>query len=144
MGIFLEQVELINRAPVTLTVQFDGQCKELKPGSNFVPAVTVPFAKNQNPIMGTQNPYDPHISGCRFLVGVKGTKDPIEPLTVEEWEEHLSRPCREDERQIFEDRYGNDPKAKQLVRGKGRKTTANSRYDAGAAPAGNSDFSSKA
>lgn len=142
-GVFQEQVELINRAPIELAVMFDGQTATLKVGSNFVPKVVVPFAKNQNPIMGTQDPYNPHISGCQFLVGVKGTKDDITPLTVEEWEAHLQRPCREDEQQLFEDRYGADPKAKLITYNKGKKTTARSRHDAGSSPTGNSEFSSK-
>lgn len=143
MGIFLEHVTLINRAPIALSVMFDGQTKTLEPGPNTVPSIVVGFAKNQNPIMGSQDPYNPHISGCRYLVGVANSKDPIEPLTQEEWEEHLRRPCREDEVRLFEDKYGSDPKAKQVVYGKGRKTTANSRYDAGSSPAGNSSFESK-
>ena len=143
MGIFFEQVELFNRAPIDLTVQFDGQCKTLIPGSNAVPRIVVDYAKNQNPIMGTQDPNNPHISGCRYLVGIVG-KDDCTPLTKKEWENHLQRPCREDEQQWFEDRYGNDPKAKLVVRGKGRKTAASSRYDAGSSPAGgNADFSGK-
>ena len=143
MGIFLEQVTLVNRAPIDLTVQFDGQCKTLTPGDNVVPQIVIPFAKNQNPIMGTQDPYNPHISGCRYLVGVKGTKDPCEPLTQQEWEEHLNRPCREDELIRFADKYGNDPKAKLVRHGQGRKTTASSRYDAGSSPAGLAEFSGK-
>ena len=151
MGIFHEQVVLVNRAPIDLTVQFDGQCKTLKPGDNYVPAVVVQFAKNQNPVMGSQDPYNPHLSGCRYLVGVKvdkssgrKQKDPIDPLTKEEWEDHLSRPCREDEQRWFEDKYGSDPKAKLVAYGKGRRTTATSRYDAGSSPSGNSEFSGKA
>lgn len=143
MGIFQEMVELVNRAPVDLTVQFDGQCKTLKPGANMVPAVTVAFAKNQNPIMGSQDPYNPHISGGRYLVGVKGSKDIVEPLTEDEWNTHLGAPCREDVQRLFEDKYGSDPKARLQTYGKGRKTTASSRYDAGSSPAGNADFSGK-
>ena len=143
MGIFLEQVTLVNRAPIDLTVQFDGQCKTLVPGDNIVPSVTVPYAKNQNPIMGSQDPYNPHITGCRYLVGVKGTTDDCEPLSQKEWEEHLDRPCREDELIRFQDRYGNDPKARLVRHGKGRKTTTSSRYDAGSSPAGNAEFSGK-
>ena len=144
MGIFLEHVELFNRTPIDLTVQFDGQCKTLKPGPNTVPGIVVEYAKNQNPIMGTQDPYNPHISGCKYLVGVVGSKDNCTPLTKAQWEEHLSRPCREDEQVWFADRYGSDPKARLVVMGKGRPSTANSRYDAGSSPSGgNADFSSK-
>lgn len=139
-GIFQETVTLINRAPVDLTVQFDGQCKTLTPGPNEVPNAVVAYAKNQNPIMGTQDPYNPHISGCRYLVGVRGTKDNCKPLTKAEWEEHLNRPCREDERQWFADKYGNDPKAKLVTYGKGRQTAATSRYDAGGAESGKAAF----
>ena len=143
MGIFLEHVQLFNRAPIDLEVTFDGQRKKLTPGPNMVPGIVVEYAKNQNPIMGTQDPYNPHISGCRYLVGVVGTKDNCTPLTKMEWEAHLSRPCREDEQQWFMDRYGTDPKAKMVVLGKGRTSTATSRYDAGSSPQGVAEFSGK-
>jgi len=149
MGIFYEHVTLVNRAPVSLTVMFDGQEKTLAPGDNSVPEMIVGFAKNQNPIMGTQDPNNPHISGSRYLVGVKvadGTPfygDEIEPLTAEEWAEHLGRPCRTDEQEAFNERYGNDPKARLVVQGKGRKSTANSRYEAGGTAPGNANFSTK-
>ncbi len=143
MGIFLEQVILFNRAPIALIVQFDGQCKTLEPGNNTVPGVTVQFAKNQNPIMGSQDPYNPHISGGRYLVGVVGTKDDVTPLTKEEWDAHLGAPCREDVQRLFDDKYGSDPKAKLQTYGKGRKTTASSRHDAGSSPSGNSEFSGR-
>lgn len=144
MGIFLEQAELFNRAPVDLTVQFDGQQKTLKALSvSTVPYVVVSFAKNQNPIMGSQDPYNPHISGGRYLVGVVGTKDDCTPLTAEEWADHLGQPCREDVQRVFEDKYGSDPKAKLVTYGKGRKTTASSRHDAGSAPQGLADFSGR-
>lgn len=147
-GIFQDMVELINRAPIDLSVQFDGQSKVLAPGSNMVPKVVVPFAKNQNPIMGTQDPYNPHISGCQYLVGVRAPegqkqKEPIKFLTNEEWADHLGKPCREDVQQLFEDRYGTDPKAKLVMLNKGKATTARSRHDAGASPSGNADFSGK-
>lgn len=135
MGIFHEHVTLINRTPVDLTVTFDGQAKTLTPGENFVPAVVVDFAKNQNPIMGSVDPNNPHISGGRYLVGVKGSHEPgeeVEPLTPEEWANHLGRPCRTDEQEAFMERYGSDPKARLVTNGKGRRSTANSRIEAGA------------
>jgi len=143
-GIFAELVELVNRSPEDLSVTFDGQSKQLPAGKGtMVPKGVVQFAKNQNPIRGTQDPYNPHISGCQYLVGVKGTKDPIAPLTAEEWAAHLGAPCREDVNQWFEDRYGNDPKARMVILNKGRKSTGRSRADAGATPTGNSEFSGK-
>ncbi len=41
MGVFLDQVEVFNRAPIDLVVRFDGQSKFLKPGKNVIPAMTV-------------------------------------------------------------------------------------------------------
>lgn len=137
MGIFHEQVILVNRAPENLTVRFDGQDKTLTPGDNIVPAIVVDFAKNQNPIMGTQDPNNPSISGGRYLVGVKMPNgeafygDEIEPLSPEEWQAHLGRPCRIDEQEAFQERYGSDPKARLVTHGKGRRSTANSRVEAG-------------
>jgi hypothetical protein len=123
MGIFHQQVILINRAPVNLTVTFDGQAKTLTPGENTVPAIVVDYPNN------------PHISGGRYLVGVKDSDEPgeeTEPLTDEEWATHLGRPCRIDEQEAFNEKYGGDPKARLVVHGKGRRSTANSRTEAGA------------
>jgi hypothetical protein len=84
--------------------------------------------------MGSVDPNNPHISGGRYLVGVKDSDEPgeeIEPLTKEEWEDHLNRPCRDDEKAAFQERYGGDPKARQVIHGKGRKLPAGSRTEAG-------------
>lgn len=133
MGIFHEHVVLVNRTPENLTVTFDGQAKTLVPGENSVPAVVVDYAKNQNPIMGSADPNNPHISGGRYLVGVKGAYgEETEMLTPEEWQAHLGRPCRLNEEEAFQERYGSDPKAKMVTYGKGRKSTASSRTEAGA------------
>lgn len=136
-GIFYEMCELINRAPVNLTVQFDGQCKTLTPGKNIIPKCVVQFAKNQNPIMGSQSPHDPTVHGAQYLVGVAEFGDDIEPLTEEEWADHLDKPSREDMEESFRENYGSDPKAKLVLRGKGRKSTAKSRYEAGGSAAVN-------
>ena len=141
MGIFYEQVKIVNRAPIALTVTFDGQRLRLEPGENAVPELVIPYAMNQNPIMGSADPYNPHISGARYLIGVVGDdRYPCTPLTKDEWESHLNRPCRDDETIWFQDRYGSDPKAKQVVMGKGRKSTASSRHDAGGNSGGLATF----
>jgi len=140
MGTFQEQVILVNRAPIDLNVCFDGQNKTLTPGDNIVPGVTVQYAKNQNHIMGSRNPYDPNIDGGRYLVGVKGTKDDCTPLSPEEWAHHLDQPCADNMDEMLAGQHGADPKAKYKAFGKGRKTTAASRYEAGTQPQGNSTF----
>ena len=116
-GIFPELVQLVNRTPIDLSVQFDGQSTVLKPGVNTVPKVVVPYAKNQNPIMGSQDPNNPNVSGCRYLVGVVGTKDLCTPLTKDEWETHMARPLRMDEKALFGELLENDPKLRVIKRG---------------------------
>ena len=145
MGIFHEEVEVFNRAPVPLTARFDGQEKVLQPGLNHLPAVAVPNAKNQNPIMGSADPSNPHVTGARYLIGVVGTKDTCTPLTDEEWQAHLGRPCRWDEQQMFQEEYGSDPKARLVTHGKGRKTVAQSRYekDVAVGGAGSASFEAR-
>lgn len=140
MGIFHEQVEIVNRAPVDLTVIFDGQSKTLKPGKNIVPKAVVQYAKNQNPIKGSQDPNNPHISGARYLVGIPSEGDDCTPLSEEEWNDHLDQPSRINAKEAFLERYGGDPKARLVVQGKGKKSTATSRIEAGGNPRGESSF----
>ena len=74
LGNVLESVTLINRSDRTLTVRYDGEEMRLKPGKTLgFPKVAVPYAKKQNPLMGSQHPYDPtrYIS----LIGVEGVDD---------------------------------------------------------------------
>ena len=78
MGI-QETVTLINRTTSPLKVTFDGMDIPIKPGVNHgFPAVCVPYAKAQNPLMGSKHPFSP--THFESLVGVEGTKDPITPL----------------------------------------------------------------
>lgn len=142
MGIFYEHTVVINRAPIDITVTFDGQCKTLKPGANSIPSKTIPYAKNQNPIMGTQDPNNPTIWGGRYLIGVPGEDLPedCEPLSEEAWQNHLGQPQRIDSEAAFQERYGGDPRAKQVVHGKGKKTTASSKYEAGVGVKGTGSF----
>jgi len=134
MGIIYEECVLVNRSPKDLSVQFDGQTVRLPPGENRLPVVMVSFAKNQNPIKGTQDYHNPHLNACKYLVGVKG-KDDCTPLTEEEWADHLQQPMRVNAEQVFEEHYAGDPKAKQVVRGRGN-TAAKSHYEAGGSDQG--------
>jgi hypothetical protein len=94
IGVFQDLVEIVNRAPVNLSVQFDGQSHTLTPGKNFIPRVTIPYAKNQNPFKGSADLDNPTASGLDFLIGVVGTRDNCEPLTKEEWAAHTTSPSR--------------------------------------------------
>lgn len=140
MGIFYEHVKVVNRAPVKLTVRYDGQEIDLPPGEGSIPQRVIRHALNQNPVMGSQDPNNPHMSGARYLIGivdpeVAGRYDlaanDCTPLTEVEWEAHLGRPCRVDVEAMFEEKYANDPKAKLVKAGKGRVPAAKSRFEAG-------------
>ena len=79
LGNVLESVTLVNRTKRVLTVRYDGEEMKLKPGrtKNF-PRVAVAYAQKQNPLMGSQHPYDPtqYIS----LIGVEADEDASQAL----------------------------------------------------------------
>jgi len=122
MAVFHELVTLVNRAPVPLTIRFDGQESTIQPGDNQVPKIVIPYAKNQNPIMGSADAANPTLSGARYLVGVKGTKDNCTPLTKVEWETHTGRPSRMDT--SFITNTLNPKKERMIVGGKNKSTHA--------------------
>ena len=130
MGIFYDQVTIINLAPIPLNVTFDGQTMRVPPGESQIPKVVVPYAKNQNVIMGSADADNPNISGALYLISVKGSKrDRQEPLTKEEWAAHQDAPSRINTERFFEDRLV--PGERVVTRGKGRKVQARSLFDAG-------------
>lgn len=131
MGIFYNMIEVHNRAPITLSVRFDGQETNVPPGYSFLPKVCILHAMNQNPIMGKSDANNPNVSGGEYLIAAKGSKYDGPDLTEDEWEEHLGRPCRIDEQEYFAEKLG--PKERVVTRGKGRKTQAKSRFDTGVA-----------
>ena len=79
MGIlanYRDSVTLVNRTSRVLNVRYDGEDMKLKPGKNpNFPVIAVPFAKNQNPLMGSRHPNSP--GKFIALVGVEGTKDDV-------------------------------------------------------------------
>lgn len=143
-GVFLQTTKVFNRAPESVFVFFDGERREIPVGYFDLPNMTLYHAKNQNPIMGSGDPNNPHESGTRYLVLEPGDEGYGEPLSAEEWADHLGKPCRVDEQAAFAERYANDPKAKLIVRGAKNSATARNRYEAGSAPKGNADFTNKA
>jgi hypothetical protein len=129
MGIFYDMATVINLAPVTLNVTFDGQTLRIPPGESVIPKVTLSYAKNQNPVPGSADMDNPHISGAQYLISVKGSGDRQEPFTKEEWEAMAGKPSRWNTEDYFADTL--DPKDKVITRGKGRKTQAKGSFDAG-------------
>jgi len=127
-GVFQDMVPIVNRTPVSLTVTFDGQTTTVPSGKGFLPSITINFAKNQNPIMGSVDPNNPSISGGEYLIGVVG-RDNCEMLSKEEWNAHCDAISRVDLKTLMEDELG--PGERVEVRGKGRKTQARNAFEAG-------------
>jgi hypothetical protein len=116
MGIFQDTVELINRTSKPLNVRFDGQDMVLQPNysatgerlkgvKNMVPKIVVPFAKNQNVLMGSEDAIDP--SDFKFLVAVKGSKD------SDSYQEQSGAPARVSLESMLD-----DPNSTIMLRGK--------------------------
>ena len=133
---FPKQVKVFNRAPITLSMMFDGERHPLPPGEQALPEHTIAKAQNQNPIMGTGDPYNPGVLGTKYLIVREDEEGFGEPLTREQWEDHCNRPCREDETIWFNEKYGDDPKAKLIKRGSKGSVHARNRSEAAVALGG--------
>lgn len=143
MGIFLKRLRIFNRAPIPLSVMFDGQREDLPPGQSELPEAAVWKAQNQNPIMGTGDPYNPGANGTKYLIVMEGEEGFGVPLTKLEWETHCKRPCREDETIWFQEKYGDDPKAKLIQRGSRQSVAARNRAEVAEIPKGNAEFTAR-
>jgi len=118
LGIYRDAVVLVNRTDRILNVRYDGEDIKLQSGENpGFPIVAVPFAKAQNPLMGSRHPNSP--GKFISLVGVKGTKDDITAIpraVLEEADQELevidrkgkywNRPMRQNVRLL---NHGFDP-----------------------------------
>lgn len=127
MNFFGDTVTIVNRAPWPLNVRWDGKDVTLQPGETpGFPRLAVPYAKNQNPLMGSEDPEDP--TRFEYLVGVRGSKkDNCAPLTPEQIEQHRTSPQRLNRAAIAEMR--GDSKAREVVRGNAKPSAFQSRYD---------------
>lgn len=121
MGVFQDLTLCVNRTPINLNVRFDGQEHTLTPGKNYIPKVTVTYAKNQNTFNGSQDPENPSASGARYLLAFPefGDQD-VEPFTEEEWAEHKSKPSRFDHVELIGQRLGKG----EHIEVRGRKTVS--------------------
>lgn len=80
-----QQVKVFNRTTGTkternLSARWDGQEMTLPPGESFLPKHVVHYAKNQNPIMGSEDDIDP--SSFESLIGIVG-KDDCSPVETD-------------------------------------------------------------
>jgi hypothetical protein len=77
---FGENVTLINRTPVELRCQWDGAHYRFKPGKNHgVPLAIARAACQQNPLMGSEHPYDP--MSYESLCGIEGSRGQFAAVT---------------------------------------------------------------
>ena len=97
-GIFQETTTLFNRGREAVSVRFDGSEKTLYPGNNTsIPLLAVPYARKQNPIMGSEEFLNPGASGYQSLIidlRNPKTKHLAVPMTDEEWAAHKGSPTR--------------------------------------------------
>ena len=132
MGVFYEQTEVINRTSKVLHVRFDGQDIELQPNydakgnllpdvRNMIPTITVPYAKSQNVLMGSEAAMDP--TDYEVLVGVKAAKPGAKQKDDITFCEQSNEPTR-----VRLEEYLDDPTLKiqvggrRLRRGEARET----------------------
>jgi len=139
MGIFYEQVEIVNRTSKPLTVRFDGQDMTIPPNyadggerikgiHTMVPRDVIPYALNQNVLMGSEQAETP--SHFDSLVGF------IEPKTKKtRWYHDISYKEQNNEeltrvplREFLED----DPQVKD-IKVRGRKLDASVTMPSGGA-----------
>jgi len=124
MGVFHEQMAVVNRAPWPLSVTFDGAEMSLQPGPGFIPRQVWSYALNQNPLMGSQDAYNPNVSGAEYLIGdpAKPTKYPCDLLTREQVESQRNKLLCYNYEELMEPKLGKRDK----IEIKGRKV---SRYE---------------
>ncbi len=142
-GVFWKQINIFNRAPIALAMVFDGERHTIPVGVSTIPEHTLRHAQNPNPIMGSGDPYNPGVSGTKYLIVTEDDEYWNQPLTKDAWEAHCQRPCREDETIWFQEKYGDDPKAKLIQRGSRNSVAAKNRIEAGGIPRGIAEFTQK-
>jgi hypothetical protein len=128
MGVFQHMIPVFNVGRVPCVVTFDGQQTTVPVGPSQLPDITLPYAKNQNPVMGSQDPNNPSLTGVKTLIRVVD-KDDCTPMTDEEWEAHSVAACRMDWLSLIEDRL--KPGERVVVKGKKAGVQAKSAFDTG-------------
>ena len=82
----MEVVTLVNRSSKTLSGTWDGRHYDLKPGQHSFPEVQALKFKEQNPIMGSEDPYTLQ---KEYLMGIVEHNDDISPVeqtsSIERW-----------------------------------------------------------
>lgn len=82
----MEFVTLVNRSSKTLNGTWAGRQREITPGQHQFPLVEALKYKEQNPIMGSEDPYTMQ---KEYLIGIVENGDDISPVeqtaSIERW-----------------------------------------------------------
>ncbi len=84
----MQYVNLVNRTSKNLTGTWDGRSYSLAPGKHSYPEAMAVKFKDQNPIMGSLDPYSQE---REYLMGIEEYGDPIEPIEQSTKAELLDR-----------------------------------------------------
>ena len=84
----MRHVTLVNRTEKTLRGVWDGRHYDIAPGTHSFPEVQALAFKNQNPVMGSENPQTGEIT---YKLGIVDDGDPITPLTPQVGPEAVER-----------------------------------------------------
>lgn len=68
---------LVNRTSKTLKGTWDGQHYDIGPGKHAFPEMQALKFKDQNPIMGTEDPYNLQM---KYLIGIEEYNDDCSPI----------------------------------------------------------------
>jgi hypothetical protein len=73
----MNYVTLINRSSKTVVGTWDGRRYQITPGKHSFPEAMAVKFKEQNPVMGSQDPYSLEKD---YLLGIEDHNDPITPI----------------------------------------------------------------
>ena len=84
----MRHVTLVNRTNGILRGVWDGRHYDLQPGTHSFPEVQAYAFKNQNPVMGSENPQTGEMT---YKVGIVEDNDPVTPLAPQVGPEPIER-----------------------------------------------------
>jgi hypothetical protein len=73
----MNYVTLVNRSSKTLTGTWDGRSYAITPGKNAFPEIMAKKFKDQNPVMGSEDPYSLE---RQYLCGIEEDNDDCSPI----------------------------------------------------------------
>jgi hypothetical protein len=93
----VKYVTLVNRSSKILRGTWDGRQYELQPGKHEFPEIQALKFKEQNPVMGTLDPYSGRMD---YLIGIIEHNDPLTPIEQSSALQHIDRTKLQGARQV--------------------------------------------